>query len=101
MNIKPPEQTWRDIPEGYEGWHIKLKFQHGPVRECGVNGCQINDVIAVLIDRLNAFQKIGPCRENALAITKLEEAIHWLDHRNEGVATEGNAPDAGSPPTKR
>jgi len=39
-------------------------------------------LIAVVIDRLQGFQggKFA-CRENALALTKLEEAVHWLHHR--------------------
>lgn len=30
---------------------------------------------------LESFQKTHPCRENACTITKLDEAIHWLDAR--------------------
>ena len=60
----------------------RIKFQFGPVGEVGVNGCSIEDVIDVLVNRLNGFQK-GPfrCRENALAITKIEEALLWLGAR--------------------
>ena len=57
-------------------------FQKGPIKENGVNGCMNEDLIAMVIDRLESFQK-GPfkCRENALAITKLEEALLWLRKR--------------------
>ncbi len=36
----------------------------------------------IVIDRLRWFQA-GPfaCRENALALTKIEEALHWLRYR--------------------
>jgi len=64
--------------------HLKIKFQLGPVKEVGENGCQIPDVIRVVIDRLNGFNREGApfrCRENSLAVTKLEEALHWLRHR--------------------
>jgi hypothetical protein len=39
-------------------------------------------LIAIVIDRLRGFQS-GPfsCRENALALTKMEEALHWLNAR--------------------
>ena len=59
-----------------------IQFQCGPVGEVGVNGACIEDVIDVLTIRLNGFQA-GPfkCRENALAITKLEEARMWLSER--------------------
>lgn len=61
---------------------IRIKFQAGPLKEVGVNGCSIENVIDVLTGRLEGFQK-GPfrCRENALAITKLEEAKQWLLYR--------------------
>jgi hypothetical protein len=62
--------------------YINIKFQEGPVKENGVNGCQIEDVIDVLVKRLQGFQAGNyPCRENALAITKLEEARLWLEER--------------------
>ena len=59
-----------------------IKFQKGPVKENGVNGCFQEDLIAIVIDRLQCFQAGDfACRENALALTKLEEALHWLNHR--------------------
>jgi ABC-type transport system involved in cytochrome c biogenesis ATPase subunit len=59
-----------------------IKFQEGPIKENGVNGCHQEDLLAIVIDRLESFQagKFS-CRENALAITKCEEALHWLNHR--------------------
>ncbi len=60
----------------------QISFQNGPVAEAGVNGCHQEDLIAIVIDRLQHFQRGNySCRENALAITKLEEALHWLNHR--------------------
>jgi len=61
---------------------VCLDFQNGPIAESGVNGITHEVLIAILVDRLEAFQK-GPyaCRENALALTKLQEVQHWLHHR--------------------
>ena len=60
----------------------EVDFQNGPVAEHGVNGCHNEDLIAIVLDRLQGFQKgTHSCRENALAITRLEEALHWLHHR--------------------
>ena len=60
----------------------KIYFQKGPIKENGINGCHNEDLIAIVIDRLQSFQKGEfACRENALALTKLEEALHWLQHR--------------------
>ncbi len=59
-----------------------IHFQEGPIKECGVNGVCNEDLINMVIDRLQHFQKSEfNCRENAMAITKLEEALLWLRKR--------------------
>lgn len=62
--------------------HSTILFQNGPIKEAGVNGITNEVLLAIVLDRLEGFQT-GPykCRENALAITKIEEAMHWLAHR--------------------
>lgn len=60
---------------------ISFKIQNGPVKEVGVNGCQIDTIIEaakLIIDGLN---KNFSCRENSLAITKLDESLMWLRER--------------------
>lgn len=59
-----------------------IDFQNGPIAEAGVNGVTQEALLAVVADRLRSFQA-GPfsCRENALALTKIEEALHWLQQR--------------------
>lgn len=61
---------------------LVVVFQNGPINEHGVNGVTQEVLLAVVVDRLRSFQA-GPfaCRENALALTKIEEAQHWLHHR--------------------
>lgn len=57
-------------------------FQNGPVKEEGVNGCHNEDLIAIVIDRLQSFQSSEfACRENGIALRKLEEAMMWLNKR--------------------
>lgn len=57
-------------------------FQNGPLKETGVNGVSAEALLAIVEHRLTCFQA-GPyaCRENAIAFTKLQEAMHWLHHR--------------------
>jgi len=64
------------------GDSVTLNFQNGAINEVGVNGITHEALLVILIDRLRGFQS-GPyaCRENALALTKLEEATHWLHRR--------------------
>lgn len=61
---------------------IDIHFQNGPIAEAGVNGVTQEVLLAIVADRLRCFQA-GPfaCRENALALTKIEEAMHWLHSR--------------------
>jgi hypothetical protein len=68
----------------------EIHFQEGPIKECGVNGVCNEDLIAMVICRLEHFQKGQfACRENALAITKLEEALLWLRKRTMGREQRG------------
>lgn len=60
----------------------ELLFQKGPIKEAGVNGISDEALFAILIDRLQGFQKGQySCRENACALTKLEESLMWLHKR--------------------
>lgn len=60
----------------------KVHFQEGPIKEQGVNGINNEDAIVMVIRRLQGFQDSPfSCRENAMAITKLEEALMWLRKR--------------------
>lgn len=81
-------------PETKLGFGQKILFQNGPIGEVGINGISNEALIAIVIDRLRGFQYQrtendefknvpGPfaCRENALALTHLEDAMHWLQHR--------------------
>lgn len=67
-----------------------INFQNGPIAEAGVNGLTQEVLLAICADRLRSFQA-GPyaCRENALALTKIEEAQHWLHHRTKARMDRG------------
>lgn len=45
------------------------------------DGTTNEEVLRVLINRMQYLQNKFACRENALAITKLEEALMWLEKR--------------------
>jgi hypothetical protein len=76
------------------GRGIEVTWQDGPLAVDGVrrepNGAFVEDVIAIALDRIE-FYNDGQfrCRENSLAITKLEEALHWLDHRTRDREARG------------
>ena len=54
-----------------------------------VDGTTNEEVLAMLIDRMNFLNGKFPCRENSLAITKLEEALMWLNKRTENRTARG------------
>lgn len=70
------------VTEGVSPNRQQLQFQHGTISENGRNGIFNEELIELLILRLQHFNSTEmKCRENSLAITKLEEALHWLNHR--------------------
>lgn len=60
---------------------ISFRIQNGPIKEAGKNGCQVTDVIAVAKHILEQLNAKFPCRENAMTITHLDEALMWQDKR--------------------
>lgn len=63
---------------------VFLKKEQNPatgVFELVQDGTTNEEVLDVLIDRVRTLNAKLPCRENSLAITKLEEALHWLNAR--------------------
>lgn len=74
---------------------FEVSFQNGPIKEFGVNGIPDEALYAILIDRLQGFQKgqYG-CRENAIALTHLETALMWAQkrtHEREARGVEGTS----------
>jgi hypothetical protein len=68
----------------------EVKFQRGPILENGVNGITNEDLLAIVIDRLQHFQSSEySCRENSVAITKLQEAQMWLEERTKNRVRRG------------
>lgn len=63
-------------------FEVNISFQNGSIAESGINGITQEALLAICMDRLRSFQ-VGKfsCRENALALTKIEEAMHWLHSR--------------------
>ena len=54
-----------------------IRFQHGPVKEHGVNGVQDSAVIAVLIERFEGFQAGNfACEANAAVLGHLRAALN-------------------------
>lgn len=82
---------WQDGPLGvctcplpHTGLHLVECARQEP------NGAFVETVIEAALQRIRYYQEGKfACRENALAITKLEEALHWLDHRTRAREARG------------
>jgi len=60
----------------------ELKFQKGPIKETGINGISNEVLLAIVLARLEGFQKGHfACKENEIAVTKIEEALLWMKKR--------------------
>ena len=70
--------------EGH-GKEQELQFIHkelkGETLVTIANGTTNEEVIKVLINRINYLDNKFPCKENKNAVLKLEEALMWLDKR--------------------
>jgi hypothetical protein len=61
---------------------ISIHWQDGIVGDNGQGGAFVEDVLEAARQRLQFFNKSEfRCRENSIAITKIEEALQWLDWR--------------------
>jgi|SRR5690606_15627204 len=85
-----------------------INWQNGIVEDGVQNGAFVEDVIQAAVERLQYFQNSKfNCRENSVAITKLEEALMWLDYRTKKRVSQGventyevhDASQNGSPKT--
>lgn len=76
---------------------LDIYWQNGPLGRGDdrkePNGAFVETLIQAAIGRLEFYQDSKfSCRENALAIIKLQESLHWLQHRTadrENRAVEG------------
>lgn len=106
LREKYPEKF---IPSGQMNWkwfeseirpfkHIYLRkdmnslsftLQKGPIKEVGVNGCQVDTIIEAAKLIIEGLNKSFPCRENSMVITKLDEALLWLGKRKQDREKRG------------
>jgi hypothetical protein len=59
-----------------------ISFQDGPIKENGVNGCAIEDLLEIVLHRLIRLQGGDyNCPENAAAIVNIQKAVGHLNAR--------------------
>lgn len=81
--VRTTEERYRNV--------ARIPFTDHPCQvPSDVNGVFNEDLLVIVLDRLYAFQD-GPyaSKENGLAITRIEEAMHWLKARADARAVRG------------
>jgi hypothetical protein len=53
------------------------------------DGTTNEEILSMLIDRMNYLQDKFPCRENAAVIIKLDECLMWLNKRTQDRVDRG------------
>ena len=60
---------------------LSFTLQRGPVKEVGVNGCQVDTLIHAAYVILKGLDAKMPCKENAEALEHLDKALLALEQR--------------------
>jgi len=90
VRVKPSDMSWDDFDKLRDEFPINItertntisfKIQNGPVKEVGVNGCQVDTIIETAKIMIEGLNKKFPCRDNSMVITKLDESLMWLNKR--------------------
>jgi hypothetical protein len=96
IRVKPEGMPWDEFDKLRNEFPISItdrmncisfKIQNGPIKENGKNGCQAQTLIATAKHMVEKLNEKFPCRENAMMITKLDEAIMWSKKRTEDRTT--------------
>ncbi|HWD37462.1 MAG TPA: hypothetical protein VG944_01320 [Fimbriimonas sp.] len=69
---------------------IRVVFQSGFPKDVGINGCRVEDVVQLVIDRLEEYQQ-GPleCEENSQALQGLYFAVQAMEDRRRRREEQG------------
>lgn len=105
VNVKPEHFTEQEKKDGINEKSLGIiYFQTGPIKEAGVNGYMDENLLAIVIDRLEGFQSGKyACEENAQALEAIRTGLAFLQDRTkrrEEAGVEGThevaAGDAGA-----
>ena len=80
--IKEDDNTYDIVKVSNSTALASIRFQNGATQETEINGIFMEDLLHIVKDRLEGFnQGDWRCKENSMAIAKIEEALLWLNKR--------------------
>jgi hypothetical protein len=94
--IDMPEAVTTRMPsrtgagEVVEKEFIRVVFQNGLPRDVGINGCRVEDLLKLTMERIEEYQE-GPlaCRENEQALQGLRYSLRALEARIKAREEQG------------
>ncbi len=60
---------------------VSFIVQDGPIKEVGINGCQVTDMLEYVKHLYISLNAAFPCDENASTINCIEDALFWQKKR--------------------
>lgn len=69
------EATIFPIAINHDSNCVSFRIQDGPIKENGVNGCQVDTIIETAKTIIEGLNKKFPCSENTLTIAHLGSAL--------------------------
>lgn len=68
---------------------ISFRIQNGPIKEVGVNGCQVDTLLHAAMRIINEFNRKLPCIHNFKAMEDIQDAIKHLEDRKRDRESRG------------
>jgi len=60
---------------------LSFTIQNGPIKEVGVNGCQVETMARAVVAIYEGLQKEFPCEENKLTIAHFKKGLQYQEQR--------------------
>ena len=87
--VGPPADAFLEWVVRHDRQTSAIYWQSNVVSVVGRNGFQPQELLELVAERLRGLNAVVPSRETSLAITKIEEAILWLDERTRDRIARG------------
>ena len=90
IRVKPPEMSWDDFDKLRDEYPINItermncisfKIQNGPIKENGVNGCQVDTMVEAAKLIVEGLNKNFPSEFNERAIKGLNDCLQAFADR--------------------
>lgn len=63
------------------GCQLTIEVQDGPIKEVGVNGIQVTDILLYLSEVYISLNNAFPCKENIATISSIKDALRFQAER--------------------